>query len=387
MAATTDRMRFGMFMGPYHPIGTNPTLALQRDLELVEHLEHLGYDEVWVGEHHSSGLSTIGSPELFLAHAAARTKRIMLGTGVASLPYHHPYMVADRIVQLSHQSWGRAMLGVGPGQLSKDASMLGINPVTQRPRMEESLDVIMRLLKGETVTEKTDWFECNEAVLQLRPYAPVEIATVGVVSPNGPKLAGRHGVSMLSVAATDPVGVEKLAEHWGIVEEEAALNGHTVSRANWRLLGPMHLADTEEQARIDVRHGMSEIEEHRSHATRTAEIDYDDIDKFVDIVNNSGSSVVGTADMAIAQIERLIEKSGGFGTYLLMGHDWADWRATRHSFEIFAQKVIPHFSGQVVPLKASYDEITSGYENADLTVKAQEAAIRRYAEERAARKG
>jgi limonene 1,2-monooxygenase len=376
-------LNFGVFMGPYHPIGTNPTIAMQHDLELVELLDDLGYDEVWVGEHHSGGLSTIGSPELFIAAAAERTQRIRLGTGVASLPYHHPFMVADRIVQLSHQTRGRVMLGVGPGQLLKDASTLGIDPVTQRPRMEEALDVILRLFRGETVTTVTDWFVCDEGVLQMRPYSEIEVAVVGVVSPNGPKLAGRHGTAMISVAATDPVGVEKLAEHWAIIESESEIHGHKPDRANWRLLGPMHLADTAEQALEDVAHGMAHIEEHRAHATRTPDIDYDDLDGYVTVVNDSGAAVVGTAEMAIAQIERLIDKSGGFGTYLLMGHDWADWPATQRSFEIFAQKVMPHFTGQLEPLKASYDQIIdSGFVNADVTAVAQKAATERYEQER-----
>ena len=110
-------LRFGIFMAPFHPNGQNPTLALERDLELVEHLDRLGFDEAWIGEHHSAGYEIIASPELFIAAAAERTKHIRLGTGVVSLPYHHPFMMAQRIVQLDHITRGRVMLGVGPGAL------------------------------------------------------------------------------------------------------------------------------------------------------------------------------------------------------------------------------------------------------------------------------
>src|SRR3954449_2776550 len=133
-------LRFGIFLAPFHPVGQNPTLALQRDLELVERLDELGYDEAWFGEHHSAGFEIIASPEVFIAAAAERTRRIKLGTGVSSLPYHHPFMLADRMVLLDHLTRGRAMLGVGPGQLTSDAVMLGIDPPTQRPRMEQALD-------------------------------------------------------------------------------------------------------------------------------------------------------------------------------------------------------------------------------------------------------
>ena len=142
----TQRLGFGVFLAPHHPIGEHPTLQFQRDLELAQLLDELHYDEFWVGEHHSAGWETIASPEMFLVAAAERTKRIKLGTGVVSIPYHHPFNVAQRIVMLDHLSHGRAMLGVGPGALPSDAVMLGIDPMTQRDRMDEGLGVILRLL-------------------------------------------------------------------------------------------------------------------------------------------------------------------------------------------------------------------------------------------------
>ena len=66
--------KFGIFLAPFHPVGQNPTLALERDLELVEHLDALGFDEAWIGEHHSAGYEIIASPEVFIATAAGRTK-------------------------------------------------------------------------------------------------------------------------------------------------------------------------------------------------------------------------------------------------------------------------------------------------------------------------
>ena len=76
------RIKFGTFLAPHHPIGESPTLQFQRDLELATHLDHLGLDEFWVGEHHSSGWEMIASPEMFLAAAAMRTHTIKLGTEI-----------------------------------------------------------------------------------------------------------------------------------------------------------------------------------------------------------------------------------------------------------------------------------------------------------------
>src|SRR5207253_3742962 len=140
------RLKFGIFMAPFHPLGEDPTLALERDLELLQWLDYLGFDEAWIGEHHSAGWEIIASPEVFIATAAERTKHLKLGTGVISLPYHHPLMVANRMILLDHLTKGRVMLGVGPGALATDAYMLGIDPLTQRPRMDEALGILMRLL-------------------------------------------------------------------------------------------------------------------------------------------------------------------------------------------------------------------------------------------------
>jgi len=165
------RMKFGIFLGPFHRVGENPTLAMDRDLELVQWLDALGYDEAWIGEHHSAGWEIISSPELFIAVAADRTRHIKLGTGVVSLPYHHPFMVANRMVQLDHMTRGRVLFGVGPGALPGDAYMMDIDPTTQRQRMDESLGVILRLFtETEPLTYKSDWFSLREAMLQIRPY-------------------------------------------------------------------------------------------------------------------------------------------------------------------------------------------------------------------------
>ena len=189
-------LQFGIFLAPFHRVGENPTLGMARDMELIEWLDELGYDEAWIGEHHSAGWETIASPEVFIGAAIERTRYIRLGSGVTSLPYHHPLMVANRFVQLDHMSRGRTMLGCGPGALPSDAYMMGIDPSTQRDRMEQSLSAIMQLLKcEEPVTMKTDWFELKEARLHLAPYSypHFPIACASTITPSGMIAAGKHG--------------------------------------------------------------------------------------------------------------------------------------------------------------------------------------------------
>jgi limonene 1,2-monooxygenase len=383
-------LRFGMFLPPMHKTGINPTLAMQRDLELIEHLDRLGYAEVWIGEHHSAGSELIASPEVFIAAAAERTKFIKLGTGVNSLPYHHPFVLADRIVMLDHLTRGRMMFGAGPGQLTSDASMLGIDPMLQRPRMEEAFDVMLRLFRGEVVTEKTDWFTCEEAVLQIRPYSNFDIVVASSVSPSGSKLAGRYGTGLLSIAATEPAGFQVLDYNYNVWQEEAARNGHQAPRDKWRLMGPMHIAETVQEAKDNCRYGLQWVFNYLSHIIPTRGPDDPepptDYDELVDGANEAGRMVIGTPEMAIEQIQRLIDKTGGFGTFLMLGADLADVAATKRSYELFAEQVMPHFTGQLAPVQESYDRVVgAGTKWVDATLGAQLTAIAAYEEERAAR--
>jgi limonene 1,2-monooxygenase len=354
-----DTLRFGIFLAPFHPVGQNPTLALERDLQLLEHLDALGFDEAWIGEHHSAGFEIIASPEVFIAAAAQRTRHIRLGTGVSSLPYHHPFMLADRLVLLDHLTRGRLMIGVGPGALPSDAFMMGIDPVRQRDMMEESLEAILLLLAGDgPVTMETEWFTLVQARLQMRPYQRPfpEVAVAAQVSPAGPRAAGRFGCSLLSIGATSAGGFDVLAAHWDVMEERAAVFGTTIDRSRWRLVGPMHLADTKEQALADVAFGLPEwVDYFQRVAALPLAPDTTNHETLVDALNASGFAVIGTVEDAVRQVERLRKQSNGFGTYLLMGHEWADTAATRHSYELFARYVAPEFQGSSGTLTASRD--------------------------------
>jgi limonene 1,2-monooxygenase len=337
------RLRFGAFIAPFHPVDENPTLAIQRDLELVEHMDKLGFDEAWIGEHHSAGYELIASPEVFIAAAAERTKNIRLGTGVSSLPYHHPLMLADRINQLDHMTRGRVMFGVGPGALVSDAFMMGIPPQKQRDRMDEALAVLIRLLQGEEVTHKSDWFELWQARLQMTPYSrpSVEFAVASQVSPTGSRAAGRHGVGLLSLGATSAAGFNALTSNWAIAEEQAAEHGTTMDRSRWRLVGPMHVAPTKEQALEEVKFGLEKwIYYFREIANLPIVPQGDDP---VKAMLETGLAVIGTPDEAANRIQQLVEQSGGFGCFLLMDHNWAPWEAKKRSYELIARYVAPKF--------------------------------------------
>lgn len=348
------KLRFGYFIAPFHRAGTNPTLALQRDLEFVEHLDALGFDEAWIGEHHSAGSEIISSPEVFIGAAAQRAKRIRFGTGVISLSYHNPLWVADRLMLLDHLTHGRIIGGVGPGSLPTDSSMIGLTPTDTRELLETNLDIVVRLLAGETVSAKTATHQLYDAKLQLAPYTPggIPLAVAAVASPTGARLAGKHGIGLLSIGATLTIeGFDALAYHWGIVEERAKAFGTQVDRSNWSLVGPMHIAETDEQARADVKFGIEPWFRYFQKVAAFPQMTMpgDRLDEMIDMINDNGAGVIGTPERAREQVQRLWDQSGGFGCMLQMGHEWANPAATRRSAELFAAEVMPHFQGQAQP--------------------------------------
>jgi limonene 1,2-monooxygenase len=342
----TIKLRNGIFLAPFHPVDEDPTLCIQRDLELIEHLDRLGYDEAWVGEHHSAGYEIIASPEVFIAAAAERTRRIKLGTGVVSLPYHSPLMTANRMIQLDHQTRGRVMFGVGPGLLPSDAFAMGIDPATQRDRMVEGIEVILKLFAGERVTQKTDWFNLVDATCQLRPFTwpHPEIAVASSVTPSGGKLAGRHGFGMLCVAATQMGGYDALAINWKVANDTAAENGKTMDPERLRLVGPVHIAETREKAFENIKFGFAKWQDYFAGISAVAGRQALEAQGIDDLIKQ-GVIVVGTPDDAIAQIKRLQAKQGEFGCFLQLAHNWADFETTKKSYEMWMRYVQPAITG------------------------------------------
>ncbi len=371
------RMRFGVFLAPHHPIGEHPTLQIRRDLDLVTHLDDLGFDEFWCGEHHSGGWETIASPEMFLAAAGENTKRIMLGTGVVSLPYHHPFNVAQRIVQLDHMTRGRAMLGVGPGALPSDARMLGIEPAVQRDRMDEALGIIIRLLREDKpFSYKSDWFQLNEAQIQIKPLQEdIPIVVASTISPAGMKCAGKYDVGVISIASASAEGLAALPTQWGFGETYAAEHGNTMDRSKWRINANIHIAPTREQAIAEIADGL--LKWHNEYNVdilgRPGSEKMTDAHAFATRMAGAEGSMVGTPDDVVKSIALLQKRSGGFGTLVSFAHDWAERDAQYRSYEMLARDVIPRVQGLLEPVERSASYV--GEHKGELMEKANKAVI------------
>lgn len=350
-----DRMRFGCFISPLHPPGEDPNLLLRRDIALAELADDLNFDEFWVGEHHSAGWGTVTSPELFIAAAAERTRRIVFATGVMTLPYHHPFMAAERAAQLDHLTRGRFILGVGAGSVPSDMHMLGIPVADTRRRTTESLEAVLPLLRGEVVSTTRDWFELHDARIQLGSFAAqgVEVAVASAQSPFGMRLAGTHGVSPLSYVsppwgaprAGHGLALDRLGEQWRHYEDAAASAGRKADRADWRLLLPVHVSSSREQAMEELYEGWLYQREHLWVRTMGMPLTTSGVGarKAFEYTVEAGGIIAGSPADCVAAIRGLQERSEGFGCLLLSLMDWAAPERVRRSLDLFARHVAPAF--------------------------------------------
>ena len=366
-------LKFGIFLAPFHPVEENPLLCLERDMQLLQHIDELGYDEAWVGEHHSGGFEIIANPELFIAQAIERTRYLRLGTGVVSLPYHNPFTIASRMTQLDYQARGRAMFGVGPGALVGDAFRMGIDPENQRRMLNEALDAILPLMRGEMVTMETDWFNLREARLQLPGFTQphMEMAVASARSPVGALAAGKHGLGMLSIGGTSDDALTAHANNWGLAESTAVENGHNLDRKNWRIVTLMHVAETRDKALQNVKWGIERWARYFREIA-TFPIVPADIHDAAEYLTENKMAVIGSPQDAIEYLERLWDGSGGFGCLMQLAHNWADWEETKRSYELIARQVFPHFQNSNMLRHFSYDY---SHENRPMFIGKAEKAV------------
>jgi limonene 1,2-monooxygenase len=342
-------MKFGAFLAPHHPIGEHPMLQFRRDIKFVKHLDELGYDEFWCGEHHSSGWEMIASPEMFLAAAGEHTHRIKLD---------HPFNVAQRMVQLDHMTGGRAIFGSGPGALPSDAYTLGIDPMTQRDRQDEAIGVIKRLMAGERVTHESEWFTMKDAALQLLPLQEeMPFATASQVSPSGMTLAGKHGIGIISLGSMQPGGLNGLHTQWGYAEDAAKKAGKVADRKQWRILLSWHIAETREQAKREAGKGL--MQWHNEYTVGTLGRPNTEVFKSPEeAVEKTAyvegtTAVIGTPDDLVNTIRKIQDVSGGYGVTVGFVHDWANREDTLRSWEMVARYVVPQVNAYTEKLRVS----------------------------------
>jgi limonene 1,2-monooxygenase len=208
--------------------------------------------------------------------------------------------------------------------------------------------------------------------MQLGPYKGrrPHLAATSTITPNGAVLAGQYGLGVVSVAAASKDGFSKLDYNWGVTQETAAKHGNVVDAANWRLMAPMHIAETRQQALDDLKYGFDKWSDYafKMSPVGPASIGLGPPEQMIE----TQSAVIGTVDDAVEQLERYWAKTGGFGCMLILAHEWASPEATLKSFELIARQVAPRFA-------ARNDRRTRSYhwmgEHVEAFTKARESAM------------
>lgn len=347
---------------PLHLPGENPSLAFQRDLDLITRAEALGYDEFYIGEHHTAGWETIPSPEMILAKASATTSTIRLGTAVSSLPFHHPFHVAERFAFLDHLTRGRAVLGVGPSGLAPDVKLFNIPPQDLNPMMQESTEIIAKLLESdEPINYDGRYWKIRDMALQLRSYQSprLKFATPSVGSQRSLEFAAKYEMLVFSLAGGGPPNATPISGQWEVIEEAGKKFDTNPSRDDWRIVTYIHLADSREQAWEEVEAGI-ERDVHQYFYTINGpqqwvvRPDQDPATLTAGEIAEKRRWIIGTPDDAIEQIQALYEETGGFGGLMMTTHEWVPQHKIDYSLELFARYVMPHFRGHTSSLEAAW---------------------------------
>jgi alkanesulfonate monooxygenase SsuD/methylene tetrahydromethanopterin reductase-like flavin-dependent oxidoreductase (luciferase family) len=348
-----------MFVMPVHAAGKPWVQCLDEDLELAFQCEELGFDEFWVGEHHSSVLENIVMPEIFIARALAQTRRLRFGPAPVCLQYHHPVHVANRLAFLDHLSHGRLNLCFGPGAIPTDMEVYGVDPKDTAARIAEAVDMILRIWTSDPPYEFKGQFwnaslhkhsdrEMGLGVLHKplqQPHPPIAVPSISRRSPGIQKAAAR-GFSLFS---HHMISASVLTQQWQTYQEAAAGAGRRATPADWRVARNIFVADTNAEARqLAQSNSLGWCIEYILELTRRgpgigmwkrdpAQADAEcNLDYFLDEV-----LIVGGPDEVTGKLLDLRTRIGDFGTLVLVAHDWDDRARWRHSLELFTHEVVP----------------------------------------------
>lgn len=352
-------LRLGMFVMPIHDPAKSLVQCIDEDLELAVHCDRLGFDEFWVGEHHTSTVENIVMPEIFLAKAAAMTQRLRVGPAPVCLQYHHPVHVANRLAFLDHLSHGRLNVCFGPGTIPTDVEVYGVNPQEIAGRVGESVDIILKIWTSDPPYDITGKY-WNVSLKQhldpqmglgglhkplQRPYPPIAVPSISPKSVGIEKAAAR-GFSLFS---HHMISSEVLVKQWATYRTAAEGAGRKATPADWRLARNVFVADSSSEARRLARtNSLGRCIQYILDLTRRGpgvsmwkrnaeQSDLDcNLDYFLDEV-----LIVGDPPEVTRKLRALRDRVGDFGTLVLVAHDWDERQRWLRSLELFTREVVP----------------------------------------------
>ena len=359
MADQAAKIDYGMFIMPFHDPSKPLAQGYDEDLELIVKAEELGFSEFWIGEHHTMLYETIVMPEIFIARALGETSRIRLGPAPVCLQQHHPAHVASRLAFLDHLSKGRLNLCFGPGSVTADQELYGIDPKLGGEMAFEALDMVLALwaqdppyeLRGKywnislkkNVDTETKIGYIHKPL--QRPHLPIAIPAMSRNS-YSMKLAGARGYQPFGHCL---VTANVLADFWNTYERAALEAGRQPRRADFKVTRSIFLADTTKEARQRAR--TNSLGKNYEYIGRLfdkglgrriykRDLDMPDAECNLDFLMEE-QILAGDVDEVLRRLLAMIEETGSFGTLVLMSYDWDDKAAWLHSMELFARELMP----------------------------------------------
>ena len=353
-------MRTGIFLMPVHDPAKPLAQCMDEDLELVVRAEQLGFDEFWVGEHHTSDSENIAMPELFIAKALGLTETIRMGPAPVCLQYHNPVHVASRLAFLDHLSGGRLNVCFGPGSVPTDTELFQVDPAETGARIAEAIDVILKLWTEDPPYHFQGRFTNIHLERTVRPDLGIGALTKPLQQPHPPIAvpgvsANSASIRMAGAKGFAPFGhhmvaANRLAELWSTYSRGAEEAGRTPQRGNWRIARNIYVADTTAEAWSRARNGsLGQCLEYicrlsdlgpagranwkREPSTPDSEIG---IDYFLE-----DQVIAGDPPAVVQRLLQLYEETGGFGTLVFVAHDWDDRDCWLRCLELFAREVTP----------------------------------------------
>jgi alkanesulfonate monooxygenase SsuD/methylene tetrahydromethanopterin reductase-like flavin-dependent oxidoreductase (luciferase family) len=359
LSGSPASVRSGIFIMPFHDPAKPAARCYDEDLELIIRAEELGFDEFWIGEHHTMRYENIVMPEIFVARALGETKTIRLGPAPVCVQQHHPAHVACRLAFLDHLSKGRLNLAFGASGVTSDHELYGTEPKNSAEMVDEAIEVILQLWSSDPPyhfdgkywkihLEKTVDAETGIGYIPKpyqKPHPPIAIPGMSRNSPSMRSAAQRGHQPFGHCLIPGNV----LADLWLTYERAALEAGRQPDRADWKIARSIFLADTTKEARQRARtNSLGRCYEYIGRLLEKGlgkklykrDLAMSDADCNLDYLMTE-QIIAGDVDEVLRRLMALIDETGPFGTLVLMGYDWDDKASWLRSIELFSKELMP----------------------------------------------
>ncbi|WP_433088540.1 LLM class flavin-dependent oxidoreductase [Dactylosporangium sp. CA-052675] len=345
-------MKFGIMN--LFPVGDGVSdhQVLRETLEEIGLADELGFDSVWLAEHHFSKYGILGSPVHFGMAVAERTKRITIGTAVLVLPLHDPLRLAEDIAALDVLSGGRVSIGVGRGYQPSEFAGFGIPLAESKERYQETLEVLRLALSQENFSYHGKYFTYDNITTYPRPYTPGGPPILqGTVSPESFRDRGAVGESIITSPNFTPLGI--MQKNYDLYRQAMTENGFDIAAYDVPFMQQVWVGDGDEglreaaQAALNYYKSVGKVIPGSEEAMEQEKKYYAAVAKNIDLLTLEQTLThggnFGSAQRVIETIEMLGEQLGVNHYIGWLRIPSLERKAALRSMEEFATKVIPYF--------------------------------------------